>query len=87
MPVPITVTEILRKFSDYINRVAYRGEHFILMRGKIKVAELRPPPRGCYSQDLRELFGSLSSLKVDLAEFERDLKDTKTKERIKNPWE
>jgi antitoxin (DNA-binding transcriptional repressor) of toxin-antitoxin stability system len=54
-----SVTDVARNFAEYINRVAFRGEHFILMRGKQPVAELRPVPAG---RRLRELPGILASL-------------------------
>ncbi|MEO0453446.1 MAG: hypothetical protein AAFY98_04840 [Verrucomicrobiota bacterium] len=39
---PVSITEAARNFSDFVNRVAYRGERFFLVRGKRQVAELRP---------------------------------------------
>jgi antitoxin (DNA-binding transcriptional repressor) of toxin-antitoxin stability system len=39
-----SVTEVARHFADYINRVVYRGERFVLMRGNRPVAELGPLP-------------------------------------------
>lgn len=54
-----SVTEVLRNFSDYINRVVYRGERFLLIRGGTAVAELSPVPSG---RSLGELPGLLTSL-------------------------
>lgn len=48
-----TVTEVARNFAEYINRVAFGGERFLLMRGKRAVAELRPVPKG-RSANVRE---------------------------------
>ncbi len=28
-----SVTEVARNFADYVNRVVYRGERFVLVRG------------------------------------------------------
>lgn len=42
----LSVTEAARHFAEYINRVAYRGESFVLVRGNKPVAELRPLPMG-----------------------------------------
>ena len=36
----VIVSEAVRNFADYINRVAYRGESFTLIRGNKPVAEL-----------------------------------------------
>ena len=54
-----TVTEVARNFGEYINRVAFGRESFILIRGKRPVAELRPVPAG---KRLGELPGLLDSL-------------------------
>lgn len=55
----ISLTEAARNFSDCVNRVAYRGESFMLLRGRKAVAELRPAPVG---RRLGELAGLMSSL-------------------------
>ncbi len=60
MRVAATVTEVLRNFSDYINRVSYRGERFVLMRGGKAVAELVPAPTA--GRRLAELPAILASL-------------------------
>ena len=48
----LTVTEVARHFSDYVNRVTYRNESFVLLKGKKAVAELRPLPQGRRLGDL-----------------------------------
>jgi prevent-host-death family protein len=70
-----TVTEVLRNFSDYINRVAYRGERFVLTRGGRPVAELVPAqPAGRRLSELASVLGSLPRLGEDeAASFEEDL--------------
>jgi len=72
MPETLTVTEVVRRFADYVNRVVYRRESFILLRGNKPVAELRPLPAG---KRLTELPGMLASLPRldDAAEFAADL--------------
>ena len=59
MKLAVNITEVLRNFSDYINRVAYRGERFILVRGGKPVAELSPVPSGTRLGDLPSLLASL----------------------------
>ena len=54
-----TVTEVARNFAEYVNRVAFHGERFVLVRGKRQVAELRPVPGG---RRLSELPGLLAGL-------------------------
>jgi len=74
MRLAISVTEALRNFSDYINRVAYRGERFVLVRGGKPVAELTPVPSGTRLGDLPSLMASLPRLSADDAEaFAEDL--------------
>ena len=46
MAQTLSVTEAPRHFAEYINRVVYRGESFVLVRGNTPIAELRPLPAG-----------------------------------------
>ena len=41
----LTATEFARNQAEYLNRVAYKGESFIITRGKKPIAELRPTQR------------------------------------------
>jgi len=69
MKITTTVTDVLRNFSDYVNRVAYRGERFVLTRGGKEVAELAPTvPSGTRLADLPEILGSLPRLDREDAE-------------------
>jgi antitoxin (DNA-binding transcriptional repressor) of toxin-antitoxin stability system len=87
----ITITEIARNFADYINRVAYRGESFILIRGKKAVAELRPVPLGKKLGEIEHVLKSLPKLSPqEYEDFVRDLKTIRklsNKETLKDPWE
>jgi antitoxin (DNA-binding transcriptional repressor) of toxin-antitoxin stability system len=86
----LTVTELARHFSDYINRIAYKGEHFVLVKGRKPVAELKPVPKGKTLGELPRLLASLPSLpKEDLAVFSRDVamvRESASKEGLKDPW-
>lgn len=86
----ITVTEIVRNFSDYINRILYRGEHFILTKGNRKVAEIRPVAEGLKLADFPALLESLPPLdEEDKNHFLSDIKDAResTKnEIVRDPW-
>ena len=64
MKLTATVTDLMRNFADYVNRVAYRGEHFVLLRGGRPVAELSPTPVGGRLRDLPQLMGSLPQLEA-----------------------
>jgi antitoxin (DNA-binding transcriptional repressor) of toxin-antitoxin stability system len=86
-----SVTEVARHFAEFINRVAFRGESFILMRGKRPVAELRPVPAGRRLSELPDLLASLPRLSVAEADaFEQDL--DRAREELRgfpqdDPWE
>lgn len=91
MRITTTVTDVLRNFSDYVNRVAYRGERFVLTRGGKEVAELSPTtPAGSRLADLPEVLASLPRLGPDEAEaFARDLdriRHEADRELPKDPW-
>ena len=62
MSTRISVSEAVRQFADYINRVAYRGERFTLIRGNKPVAELSPVISGRRLGDLPGLLASLPPL-------------------------
>ncbi len=61
----LTITEAVRHFSDYINRVAYRNEAFILCKGNKPVAELRPVPSGRRLGDLPAIFENIPHLSAE----------------------
>lgn len=70
----LTVTDMARNFADYINRVAYRGERFLLTRGGRVVAEIRPVPEARNLSELPGLLAALPRLSREEAEaFGRDL--------------
>ena len=70
----LSVTEAARHFAEYIDRVVYRGESFVLVRGNKPVAELRPFPMGNRLAELPALLASLPHLTPDeAAQFADDL--------------
>jgi hypothetical protein len=58
----VSVTEFVRAFAEYINRVAYRGESFVLVRGKKELAEVRPAVHGRRLAELPKALGNLPRL-------------------------
>jgi antitoxin (DNA-binding transcriptional repressor) of toxin-antitoxin stability system len=86
----VSITEVSRHFSDYLNRVAYRGECFVLLRGKKALAELVPAPKGRRLGDLPELLRSLPSLtKGETDAFLKDIQMVKSrlaKRKLRDPW-
>lgn len=87
----LSVTEVVRHFSDYISRVAYRHEVFVLCKGKRAIAELRPVPSGRYLGDLPRLLASLPRLSDEESEtFSEDINRSRSslrKEALRDPWE
>ncbi len=87
----LSVTELVRGFSDYVNRVAYRGERFILLKGKKPVAELRPIAAGLPMGELEAVLRSLPGLSSDEAvDFAADIeaaRDQLPMEELQDPWQ
>ena len=84
-----SVTDVARGFSDYLNRVAYGGESFVLIRGGRAVAELK----GCGTgKKLSELPGILANLPRCSPEegtsFKDDLRELKASVKMEkdSPW-
>jgi antitoxin (DNA-binding transcriptional repressor) of toxin-antitoxin stability system len=90
MSQTLTVTEVARHFAEYINRVAYRGECFVLVRGNKPIAELRPVPVGKRLADLPALFASLPHLSpTEAAQLADDLiaaREALARVEVHDPW-
>jgi len=68
------VTEVARRFAEFVNRVAYRGETFVLVRGGREVAELRPVVTGLRLAELPDLVAGLPHLsESEASAFAADL--------------
>ena len=86
----VSVTDAARNFSEYLNQVLYKGEQFVLMRGRRPVAVLGPAPRGVRLSELPTLLAGLSHLSPAEAEsFARDIE--KSREEMgtdlgRDPW-
>jgi len=62
----ISATEASRNFSELMNRIRYRGESFIVMRGGQPICELRPAAPTLFTgADLVTLFRSLPAVDED----------------------
>lgn len=91
MTTTISVTEIARNFAEFVNRVAYRGERFVLVRGNRPVAELGPVPKGARLGELPALLASLPRLSEEEArQFADDVDSIRAEqaglEGVKDPW-
>lgn len=86
----VIVSEAVRNFADHINRVAYRGESFTLVRGNKMVAELSPVVSGRRLGDLPYLMASLPSLiDSDARSFAAHLAEARSELStvpIRDPW-
>jgi antitoxin (DNA-binding transcriptional repressor) of toxin-antitoxin stability system len=91
MSQTLTVTEVARHFAEYINRVAYRGECFVLVRGNKPIAELRPLPAGKRLAELPALCASLPHLSpTDAAQLAVDLtaaQEALARTEVHDPWQ
>ncbi len=90
MTQTLSVTEVARHFAEYINRVAYRGECFLLVRGNKPVAELRPLPAGKRLAELPALLASLPHLSpAEATQFADDLtaaREALARAEVHDPW-
>ena len=90
MQQTLTVTEVARHFAEYINRVAYRGECFVLVRGNKPIAELRPVPAGKRLADFPTLFATLPHLSpTEAAQLADDLtaaREALERVEVHDPW-
>jgi antitoxin (DNA-binding transcriptional repressor) of toxin-antitoxin stability system len=78
MEKTITATEAVRKFSEILNAIKYRGDHYTILRGKKPVAFISPAEEHLKKRTLGELKGLLAKLPHlgDEAEyFEKDMKE------------
>jgi antitoxin (DNA-binding transcriptional repressor) of toxin-antitoxin stability system len=89
--ISLSLTEVVRGFSEYVNRVAYRGERFILLKGRKPIAELRPIPTGLRLGELEALLRSLPALSPAEAEsLAGDMDAARTElqqETLRDPWQ
>ena len=91
MAQTLSVTEMARHFAEYINRVAYRGECFVLVRGKKPMAELRPLPAGKRLAELPALLASLPRLSpteaTQLADDLTAAREALARAEVHDPWQ
>ena len=89
-PTELTVTEAVRNFSEYINRVVYRHERFVLRKGRRAVAELRPIPSGRRLGDLPAILRTLPRLSpAEAAAFGEEIESARAsfpEDSPDDPW-
>lgn len=86
-----SVTEVARNFAEYVDRVAFRGESFVLVRRGRPVAELRPVAAGRRLGDLAGLLASLPTLtRKEADEFATDVEAGRAEMNaatVRDPWQ
>ena len=74
----VTATQAVRKFSEILNTIKFRGTHYIIERGGKPIASMKPIDEETTPVALRDLKGLLKKLpKLDeeLESFAADLED------------
>ena len=87
----ITATEAVRRFSEILNSVNYRGERYVVMRGKKAVADIAPHAEGAGQKTLGELKALVERLpRLRDKKFARDVARVVEKQPLPPPgdvWE
>ncbi len=74
----ISATEAVRKFSEILNSIKYKGECYTIVRGGKKVASICPVETSLKERSLGELktlLKDIPRLGDEIESFERDLKE------------
>jgi antitoxin (DNA-binding transcriptional repressor) of toxin-antitoxin stability system len=84
----ITVTQAARNFSDFVNRVHYRGERTTLLRGGKPVVEVIPARQSRTGHELAARWRAIARLSADeAAAFEADLAESRRSlPALKSKW-
>jgi prevent-host-death family protein len=85
MEKAVSATEAVRKFSEILNSVKYRGESYTIVRGGKPVASISPVeplPKRKFLRDLGELVKSLPRLGEEADRFGKDLKEIRKRQPI-----
>jgi len=77
MKKKISATEAVRKFSDILSHVYYRGDSYTVVRGGKLVASIAPLIRSLKSHnlgELKDLLAAIPKLGPDAEAFEADVR-------------
>ncbi|MFC1823319.1 type II toxin-antitoxin system Phd/YefM family antitoxin [Thermodesulfobacteriota bacterium] len=76
MEKDITATEAVREFSEILNHVKFKGDHFIVKRSGKPVAKICPIEREKTPlKELKSMIAELPKLGKELDNFSSNLKD------------
>ena len=73
----VSATEIVRRFSEILNSIKYRGDSYTIVRGGKPVASIRPvetPLKERTLGELKALLKHIPRLGAEAEHFELDLK-------------
>lgn len=74
----VSATEAVRKFSEILNSIKYRGESYTIIRGGKPVASICPVEvsiKERYLGEFKELMKNLPRLGPEAEKFEKDVKE------------
>jgi antitoxin (DNA-binding transcriptional repressor) of toxin-antitoxin stability system len=74
----VSATEIVRRFSEILNSIKYKGDSYTIVRGGKPVASIRPVQKPLKERtlgELKELLKSIPRLGAETESFEHDLKE------------
>jgi len=78
MEKTVSATEVVRKFSEILNSIKYKGNHYTILRGGKPVASICPielPKKERTLGELKELLKKLPGLGDEAERFKKDLKE------------
>jgi len=68
----VSATDLVRRLSDILGRVRYRGDVYLIERHNVAIAQLGPPPGG-HPVTLREAMTAWQNAAPATPEFADDL--------------
>ena len=74
----VTATQAVRKFSEILNTIKFRGDHYIIERGGVPIASMKPIHEEIHPvtlRNLKALLKKLPKLDEELDYFAADLED------------
>ena len=78
MQKTVSATEAVRKFSEILNSIRYRGESYTIVRGGKPIASISPVETSSRKKllgELKEMTKDIPHLGAEADRFGRDLRD------------
>ena len=78
MQKTVSATEAVRKFSEILNSIRYRGESYTIVRGGKPIASISPVETSSRKRllgELKEIVKDVPHLGAETDRFGRDLRD------------